>query len=456
MNPHRTDCAAQAALTPSDVAIIGAGPAGCSAALWLSEMGLRVTVIEKSDILLPNLTHLDLPQKWVLGESDTSTADLALRYARHIRQQPGVRFFLSDTVAAAHYAKAQQRWTLTTQAGQRITCRAVVVCTGVRARALPQVPPDAVAQPWDAATLTNQRSHLRPGRFLLLGGGDNAVENAVYLAHRGHSVTLWSRSPLRAGHQLVAALRTAPVTQLRIQQPMPDIILPEASPPSWRVTSDAYGVETFDYVAALLGNVPNDGICTMLAQAADTPCASLHTRGVFVAGDLAERWHPCISTAIADGAHTARQVQSWLEQERPASATEATATTIEPAPVTAPASATHILTLNGLRFNASLGILAHELSAPQPIQVDAQLHLGTQPLRPRDDDIGHVLDYRKVRHIIIEECTREHVNLLESLIGKLVQRLLQLPGVRGVRVKIAKLEIFDDCEVAIRAEAGHW
>jgi dihydroneopterin aldolase len=67
-----------------------------------------------------------------------------------------------------------------------------------------------------------------------------------------------------------------------------------------------------------------------------------------------------------------------------------------------------------------------------------------------------VLDYRKVRRIIIEECTAEHVNLLESLIGKLVQRLLQLPGVLGVRVKIAKLEIFDDCEVAIRIEAGEW
>ena len=34
--------------------------------------------------------------------------------------------------------------------------------------------------------------------------------------------------------------------------------------------------------------------------------------------------------------------------------------------------------------------------------------------------------------------------------------LMQLHGVKGVRVKIAKLEIFDDCEVAIRAEAGQW
>jgi len=117
---------------------------------------------------------------------------------------------------------------------------------------------------------------------------------------------------------------------------------------------------------------------------------------------------------------------------------------------------TQILTLSGLRFDANLGILEHEKTSPQPIQVDAELNLGTQPLLPTDDDIHHVLDYRKVRQIIINECTAEHVNLLESLIGKLAHRLMQLPGVLGVRVKIAKLEIFEDCEVAIRVETGHW
>lgn len=120
------------------------------------------------------------------------------------------------------------------------------------------------------------------------------------------------------------------------------------------------------------------------------------------------------------------------------------------------ATGTQILTLTGLRFDANLGILSHEKTAPQPIQVDAELSLGVQPLSPRDDDILHVLDYRKVRRIIIDECTAEHVNLLESLIGKLANRLMQLPGVLGVRVKIAKLEIFDDCEVAIRMECGEW
>ena len=115
-----------------------------------------------------------------------------------------------------------------------------------------------------------------------------------------------------------------------------------------------------------------------------------------------------------------------------------------------------ILTLTGLRFDANLGILDHEKTAPQPIQVDAELNLGSQPLMPSDDDIMHVLDYRKVRRIIIDDCTAAHVNLLETLIGKLAHRLMQLPGVLGVRVRIAKLEIFDDCEVAIRIETGQW
>ncbi|MFZ4744208.1 MAG: dihydroneopterin aldolase [Betaproteobacteria bacterium] len=114
------------------------------------------------------------------------------------------------------------------------------------------------------------------------------------------------------------------------------------------------------------------------------------------------------------------------------------------------------LTLWGLRFDASLGILEHERKAPQPIQVDAELNLGAQPLMPHDDDIANVLDYRKVRKIIIDECTSVHVNLLETLIGKLARRLMQLHGVKGVRVKIAKLEIFEDCEVAIRMETGEW
>ncbi len=115
-----------------------------------------------------------------------------------------------------------------------------------------------------------------------------------------------------------------------------------------------------------------------------------------------------------------------------------------------------ILSLTGLRFNANLGILAHEKSAPQAIQVNADLNMGSQPLKPDDDEITNVLDYRKVHTLIIDTCTEQHINLLESLTGKLCVTLMQLPNVLGARVKIVKLDIFDDCEVSIQQEVGQW
>lgn len=119
----------------------------------------------------------------------------------------------------------------------------------------------------------------------------------------------------------------------------------------------------------------------------------------------------------------------------------------------APWCGRQVLSFSGLCIEAPIGILAHEKTAPQAIRVDVELHQGQQPLRP-GDHIEQVLDYREVRQIIVSECTASHVNLLESLVGQLALRLGRLPGILGVRLKIAKLHIFDDCEVAICMETG--
>lgn len=114
------------------------------------------------------------------------------------------------------------------------------------------------------------------------------------------------------------------------------------------------------------------------------------------------------------------------------------------------------IALQGLRLHARLGILAHEREAAQPIRVDAELNMGPQPLLPASDNIAEVLDYRLARDAIVQTCTAHHTDLLERLTGEVALQLLALPGVRGVRVSITKLEIFDDCEVAIRIETGDW
>jgi dihydroneopterin aldolase len=437
----------------ADVAVIGAGPAGCSAALWLSEMGFSAVLLEKSSHLLARLTGLQLPQNWVLGAPQALVSDLAQHYASHIRMQPEVRIVLDDAVAHARRSMPAG-WRLVTQAGRIIETRAVVVATGLQPRRFAACA--GPETPLDARELTRQRARLPVGRFLLLGGGDNAVENAAYLTRAGHAVTLWSRGPLRAQRHLLARLEGLPAEglTLRAGQPMPArlVSLPResGSADTWQVDSAAFGVESFDHVAALFGYAPDETVLRLLAKATGS-IGALPGAGIVVAGDLSGRWHPCIASAVADGVEAAKQVQDWLDRD-------ASGLTHPDALTDAPAldMGQRRLSFTGLRFKAALGILEHERAAPQPIQVDAELNLGQQSMDVRDDAITHVLDYRKVRQIIIDECTAKHVNLLETLVGKLCARLLQLPGVLGVRIKITKLEIFDDCEVAIRMEAGTW
>jgi dihydroneopterin aldolase len=57
-----------------------------------------------------------------------------------------------------------------------------------------------------------------------------------------------------------------------------------------------------------------------------------------------------------------------------------------------------------------------------------------------------VFDYRRLRDVAIEETERGHVNLLETLAGRIAQRLLAWPQVGRVVVAMDKPGIFDDCD----------
>lgn len=408
-----------------DVAILGGGPAGCSAASWLGQLGLTTLLVEREPRLCATLTGLDFAQDWVLGEPAASLAELADRYAAQACATPSLTLRLGSRVEAAHHAA--EGWTLQLAGGERIRARALLIATGLRllrpARYF-AVPHTRVL---DAAQLTAQRETLPPSRILLLGAGDNAAENALFLAERGHDVTLWSRSGWRAQTHLVDRVQAHPRIRQRLATPLPEALLPDANGVS-------AGAERFDIAAALLGFEPEPSAFALLSEH-DRPHA-------FVAGDASGRWHPCVQTALADGVQAAKQIEQAL---RPAAHT----------PIQRHNNR-QVIHLQGLRFRANLGVLDFERTGPQPIQVDAEVNLGALPVVARDADIGHVLDYRRIRAAIIDECTAEHTDLVEALLGKLCNRLMGLPGVVGVRLKLTKLEIFPDCEVAISTELGAW
>lgn len=104
------------------------------------------------------------------------------------------------------------------------------------------------------------------------------------------------------------------------------------------------------------------------------------------------------------------------------------------------------LYLERLRVQASVGILEHELRARQQLLVSIVAELPEAPPLPPADDVAHVLDYSLLRGIALEEVGRGHVNMLETLAGRIAQRVLALDGVRRVRVRVDKPNIFPDCD----------
>jgi 7,8-dihydroneopterin aldolase/epimerase/oxygenase len=111
------------------------------------------------------------------------------------------------------------------------------------------------------------------------------------------------------------------------------------------------------------------------------------------------------------------------------------------------------ISLESLKVDARIGILPHELARPQPIAVSAHLNLAAFPEQRRPEDISEVLDYRKVRQLILDETASGHFNLVETLAERIAQRMLALKFVTGVRIKVSKFAAFPDCDsVAVELE----
>jgi 7,8-dihydroneopterin aldolase/epimerase/oxygenase len=105
------------------------------------------------------------------------------------------------------------------------------------------------------------------------------------------------------------------------------------------------------------------------------------------------------------------------------------------------------ITIEGLRVLAQVGVLAHEFGAPQPVLISVSVDMPDAPTVPERDDMSQVLDYRRLRDLAKAEAEREHTHLLETLAGRIAERSLQLPGVSAARVRVAKPQVFADCDL---------
>ena len=93
-----------------------------------------------------------------------------------------------------------------------------------------------------------------------------------------------------------------------------------------------------------------------------------------------------------------------------------------------------------------IGVHAFEKTAPQRLWIDVELWVPFANSTPSQDHIAEVVDYDFVRETVAARVAQGHVELQETLVDDLVERLLAHPGVAAVRLSTCKPDVYPDTE----------
>lgn len=300
------------------VAVIGAGPAGMSCANALLSFGLEPVVIERADHVGGIQRANFHPNLWMLGMPGETGIEITERLAQHYFELPIVTHLRADILAVARHGSGFRLDLDTLAGGRQVEVTALVLATGSQPRSTPEL--TTLALESDRVIIgplsETIRDGIRASRVLILGGGDNAFDHALYLAERGNRVTVCARHGFSARRQFQAACAGRPEITLR-RDCSPSRLAAVVGALSVTANGEA---ETYDWLLAMYGYVPNSALIGRF-EAAIRPrlAASGHIHverdqrttvpGIYAAGDVTDSIQPSVPTAIAQGLAAAKAIE---------------------------------------------------------------------------------------------------------------------------------------------------
>lgn len=188
-----------------DVVIIGAGPAGLSAAFWCDSLGLDTLVLEQKETVGGQLHSIYNPINNYLGLQTANGADLLERFSEGIADAD---FDLWTNVEIESVDLKARRVRL--RSGEALQSIALIISTGVRRRKL-GIPGEEDFVGCGLIESGARDRELFAGKDVcVIGGGDAAAENALLLAEVCPTVTLVHRgASLRARREFIENLQTS-------------------------------------------------------------------------------------------------------------------------------------------------------------------------------------------------------------------------------------------------------
>ena len=269
---------------------MGGGPAGIAAAIWLKKLGVDAVLLERAGAPGGLQRRSPYENLWIPGVQGKTGQDVARALADHAAAL-GVEVRLNHMAAVSYDGLYQSG---------DVTAPHVIIATGTTPRAGRFKPSAQVAigpgEPMEALDVSGKR-------VAILGGGDNAFDQARFVRDRGGQVTVFSRGEPRA-----QAMVRDQIAEVRV-------VVGPYEARQRRMTINGEAFDAFGVMYGFEAVVPEGlkprrrGGYIQVNRFGET-----NLPGVYACGEVTDYWHPCVTTAAAHGIQVAKQIATRLRK----------------------------------------------------------------------------------------------------------------------------------------------
>ena len=298
--------------------ILGSGPAGLSAAIYARRAELDVLVIEKNAMSGGQVLNTYEVDNYP-GLPGINGFDMGMKFREHADRLGAA--FAADTIT--EIARTEEGYRLT-GAAETYEAEALIVATGATHRKLGLAREEELTGRGVSYCATCDGAFFRGRDVAVVGGGDVAVEDAIFLARMCRRVyVVHRRDELRAAKSLQASLFAmenvemvwdSVASEITGEELVDGLVVENVK------TQEKCRLEV-DGIFVAVGILPESALVSGLAEldAGGYICAGedgvTSAPGLFAAGDVRTKKLRQIVTAVADGANCVTSVEQYLQNK---------------------------------------------------------------------------------------------------------------------------------------------
>ncbi len=301
-----------------DVVVIGSGPAGYTAAIYAARANLRTLVLQGEQLggqlmITSEVENYPGFEEGVLGPE---LMDKMEKQARRF----GAEMVPQDVTRVDFSQRPFRLWTY----NKEYTGRAVIIATGASAKWLGLPNEQRLQGRGVSGCATCDGFFFREKEIAVVGGGDTAMEEALFLTRYASRIHLiHRRDSFRASKIMAQRVMTHPKITIHFNRAVEDALGENAVEGVVLRDTVTGATETLPVQGLFIaiGHQPNtslfQGILEMDAVGYLKPVERTMTSipGVFVAGDVDDSRYRQAVTAAGEGCRAAIDAERWLEEQ---------------------------------------------------------------------------------------------------------------------------------------------